>query len=127
MVPIAAAMIAVFTLFSLSLFQVGLIAKKPWGKLAWGGNYQVLPDKLRIASVASIAIYILFAVVFLEKAGLISVINNEAYTQNAMWFVAIYSGLGIFLNAISRSPLERKVMTPVALVLGVCALILALG
>ena len=38
-----------------------------------------------------------------------------------------YLALGVLMNAISRSKLERFIMTPVALVLAILALVVALG
>ena len=44
-----------------------------------------------------------------------------------MWVLTGYFALGVVLNAISRSRPERLVMTPVAVVLTVVCLRLALG
>jgi hypothetical protein len=53
-------------------------------------------------------------------------VSLEVVRPWAIWVLTAYSGLGVGLNAISRSRTERLVMTPVASVLFVCCLILAL-
>jgi hypothetical protein len=50
---------------------------------------------------------------------------RESYPM--IWVLTAYLGLGILVNAASRSRPERLVMTPVALVLTACCLVLALA
>jgi hypothetical protein len=44
-----------------------------------------------------------------------------------VWVVAAYSIVGVVLNALTPSPRERALWLPVAVVLAVCAVIVALG
>jgi len=44
-----------------------------------------------------------------------------------MWAVCAYFALGIALNAISRSKAERNTMVPVAILLTVLSVLIALG
>ena len=44
-----------------------------------------------------------------------------------LWVMTGYLFLGVLMNAISRSKPERNVMTPVALVLAVCFLVVAVS
>jgi hypothetical protein len=62
----AAAILAV-----LGVFQLALIAGAPLGRLAWGGQHEVLPPKLRLGSAVSIALYGFFAYIALARAGLV--------------------------------------------------------
>lgn len=118
---------ACLVLVCLALFQLALILGVPIGRFAWGGKYDVLPDKLRIGSVISIILYIFFAVVILDKAGIIGVIGNSYAVQIAIWVITGYFFVGIAMNAISRSKPERMVMTPVALTLAVLFLAVAIS
>lgn len=43
------------------------------------------------------------------------------------WALVILFGVGTLMNLVSRSPDERRVMTPVALVLCLLSLVVALG
>lgn len=119
----AAAILACLILAALAVFQSLLIAGRPLGRFAWGGQHDVLPRNLRIGSAVSILLYAVFAIVILERAGL-SQLLPEGVAQVGIWVLAAYFALGIVMNGISRSKPERNVMTPVCIVLaGLCLLI----
>jgi hypothetical protein len=121
------ALTATATLIGLVVFQLALIAGAPLGKYAWGGTYTKLPTKLRIASSTSLALYGVFAAFILSKAGILPVIINTDVLNAGMWIFTVYFFLGIFLNGISRSTHERNLMTPIAAVLAVLFLLVALS
>lgn len=121
------ALFGVIILAALSLFQTLLVFGKPLGNYAWGGQHTVLPKRLRIASVFSIVLYVVFGIFLVSKAGLVSIVPNEWYLTTTMWIFTLYFMLGIVMNAISRSKKERELMTPVALSLAVIFLIVTLN
>jgi hypothetical protein len=121
-----AAVVALALLAALAVFQGLLIAGRPLGRFAWGGQHDVLPTNLRIGSAVSIALYAFFAVLILQAAGLVTPLP-DGFVDVAIWVLTGYFALGIVLNAISRSRPERLVMTPVVTVLAACCLVLALG
>lgn len=121
-----AAILACLILAGLTIFQVLLIAGFPLGRFAWGGAHTVLPNKLRIGSAVSIILYMIFAVLILERSGIISVINSNNVTGIAIWILAAYFLVGVFMNAISKSKPERMTMTPIALLLCILCVIVAL-
>jgi hypothetical protein len=110
---VIAAWVATAVLAGLAALQVAVAAGRPLGRLVWGGRHEVLPPALRVASAASVALYALFAVVLLRS------------WEPGAWALAAYFGLGVLVNAASRSRDERRVMTPVAAVLCACAVIVA--
>lgn len=111
----------------LAVFQALLAAGAPLGRFAWGGQQERLSSGLRIGSVVAIAIYALFALIALERAGLASVMPHPSIAGAGIWVIVGYMALGVVMNAISRSKPERYVMTPVALVLLGLGLAVALG
>lgn len=113
-------------LAALALFQAALIAGAPIGKFAWGGQHAVLPARLRIGSIVAIGLYAVFAVIILQRAGTLAALP-EAVAQIGIWVVAGYLGLGVAMNAISRSRSERLLMTPAALLLFGLTLAVALS
>ena len=125
-IPISA-LIGVLVLLLLSVFQIALIAGAPIARFAWGGAHNVLPLKLKMASAISIVLYLVFAVFILSKSNLLSIINNPILVDVGMWIITAYFILGIGMNAISRSKPERIVMTPVALLLAVSFLLIAIS
>lgn len=112
---------------ALLVFQSALIAGAPLGHFAWGGQDRVLPIQKRLGSAVSIGLYLVFAVVILQQAGLAEVIPWPAVADVAIWVFAGYFVLGIVLNGISRSRPERWTMAPLCAVLAVLTVIVALG
>lgn len=121
-----AAIALTVVLVLLTGFQIALIAGVPWGRFAWGGQHEVLPTRLRRASVLSIVIYAGIPVIELDRAGAFQLIPDPV-SVIAAWAVFGYFALGIVLNLISRSVPERALMTPVAAVLAVLSLLVALS
>ncbi len=125
--PITIAAIAFVTMLAvLAVFQITLAAGAPLGRLAWGGQHRVLPTRNRIASVASVAVYALIALVALDRSELVDVVP-ELVARIAMWVIFGYLVLSIVPNLLTKSPIERAVMTPVSALLAVLALVIALG
>lgn len=123
---VAAAWIFCAILAALSLFQLALIAGAPIGALAWGGQHRVLPARLRIGSAASIVIYAVLASIVLQRAEIATMLPPPV-ADFGIWGVVVFSALGVIVNLISRSRPERLVMTPVAALMVVTALTVALA
>jgi hypothetical protein len=122
-VPFAALLTVV--LAALVVFQIALAAGAPIGRFAWGGQHGVLPARLRVGSVVSIAIYAFIALLAFNRVGAIRLLP-EVFTQVAMWVVFAYFCVGIVMNAVSRSKPERYTMVPVCIVLAALSLGVAL-
>jgi hypothetical protein len=122
-----AALAACAVLAGLAVFQAALVTGAPLGRFAWGGQYNVLPAGLLVGSAVSIVLYAAFGYVALAKAGRVPAVGNETVTAVIAWVLTGYFALGVLMNAISRSKPERAVMTPVALLLAVAYLVLAVN
>lgn len=120
------AVVACIVLGALAAFQAGLALGAPWGRLAWGGQHERLPSRLRAASASSIALYGVFAAVLLDRAGLADLVP-AGVSGVGSWVLAGYFLLGIVLNGISRSRPERLTMTPVCALLCASCVAVALG
>lgn len=84
------------------------------------------PTRLRIACVTSIAPYAVFAVFITNKAGLVDFIGSRHVLDIGMWVFTVYFFIGVGMNSLSRSKPERYLMTPVAGILAVSFLVVAL-
>ncbi len=113
-------------LLGLGVFQILLVGGAPLGHLAWGGQHLVLPWPLRIGSVVSVLLYMGFAVVILDAAKVISILPQRLCTI-LVRVTAGYFLLGVGVNLISPSLPERMIMTPVAALLGVLTVLVAMG
>jgi hypothetical protein len=112
-------------LLGLGVFQLVLATGAPFGHFAWGGQHRVLSPQLRLGSIASAALYAAFIVLVLDRAGILSVLPEQA-SQAAMWALATLLALGAVPNLMSSSKPERYLMAPLAIVMAVLSLILAL-
>lgn len=122
-----AAIAFVILMAGLAVFQLALVLGAPWGHFAWGGQHRTLPKGLRIGSVVAIALYALFSSIVLMRAGLLPAWPQPEWIAPALWGVVGYMGLGVVVNAISRSRPERLTMTPLVTALLILSLIVALG
>lgn len=126
MTPIAA-LAFVGILAALALLQVLLILGLPLGRFAWGGQQDVLSPRRRAAAGLAILIYALMAVIALARAHVITVPVPDLAVTIAMWVVAAYLVLSILPNLASKSVSEKRLMTPVSVVLAVLGLVIAIG
>jgi len=123
---ILAASIMCAVLFGLGVFQLLLAAGAPLGRLAWGGQYRVLPTRLRVGSLVSTCLYAVFSLVVLDRAGMLSVLPGQT-ARILVWVIVGLFSLGAIPNLISRSRPERYVMAPLSLFLSGLSLVIALG
>jgi hypothetical protein len=121
-----AAITAAIVLAFLTIFQLLLILGLPIGKFAWGGQHTVIPVRLRVASVFSVGLYLFFALIILNQGSVIEIRGKEGWADTALTIITGYFFIGIIMNALSRSKAERLVMTPVATVVALLFLYVAL-
>ncbi|MFC3689538.1 hypothetical protein [Aquipuribacter hungaricus] len=124
--PAVAAALAAVLLAALAVLQVLVALGRPYGRLVWGGAHRVLPRRLRAASAVSVLLYAGMAAVLLGRAAVVGDGRSGAVVV-AAWVLVGYLALGVVLNAVSRSRVERAVMTPACLVLLACAVVVARG
>lgn len=108
-------------------FQLALALGAPWGAYAMGGAFpgRFLP-RLRVAAVIQAVVIGFLAVVVLSSAGL-ALPNLAAAFPWLVWIPLAVSALAVVLNSISRSAGERRIWVPVAMLLLVSSLIVALS
>ena len=108
-------------------FQLALALGAPWGAYAMGGAFPGrFPPPLRVAAVAQAVVICLLAVVVLSAAGLVLPDLAAAFPW-LVWVPVAVSALAVVLNSISRSAGERRIWVPVAMLLLVSSLVVALN
>jgi hypothetical protein len=116
--------LSLFLLF-VAIFQILLATGAPYGEAAWGGQKgKVLPRNYRIASAFSCLFFIFSILVVLSATAIIDLFSSS-FADGYMWFLTVYLGLGIFMNAISRSKIER-LWAPVIAVMFVLSLLIVI-
>ena len=115
--------LSLFLLF-FAIFQLLLVMGAPYGEAAWGGRQgKILPRNYRIASAFSCLFFIISILVVLSATGIINLFSSS-FVGGYMWFLTVYLGLGIIMNAISRSKIERYWAPVIAVMFILCLMIL---
>lgn len=108
------------------VFQVAVIAGAPVGSFTQGGSTPgVLGLVGRITAGVSIVTLLLGCYFVAAKTGLMSFGSQSLFARAGFWFVLVMSVLGFVLNWITPSQNERLVWGPVASVLLVSVVAIA--
>jgi len=108
-------------------FEVALAAGAPLGVYAMGGtNPGRLPPRLRVAAAVQAVVIAVLGAIVGSSAGLVA-IPLIADLPELIWLVVVFSAISLVLNAISRSPGERRIWAPVALVMLASSLVVAVS
>ncbi len=126
MIAQIAAVAATIGFFGMMCFQLLLALGFPLGQVAWGGKYTKLHPRLRIASLFSAGIMAFASIFVLEKANVFSVLHSPKVVTFGIWVLAVFLGLNTIGNFVSRSKWEKRIMTPVSLILSLLCLAVAI-
>jgi hypothetical protein len=122
-----AAILATIGFLVLAGFQGALAAGVPWGRAAWGGKFERLPQNLRVASAVSMVVWLVAALVVLDRAGIPLIDLPDIATLWGTWVLVVLLVLGAIVNFASSSRFERFGWAPMALVTAVLTLVVALS
>ena len=115
-------------MLALCAFQAAIALGAPVGRAAWGGRTPgVLPHNLRVASAVSVAIYLVAALIVLDRAGVPLIDLPDAISYWGAWALVVSLTLGAVVNFASSSPYERFGWGPFAAVMALLTLVLALS
>ena len=121
----AAAVIYVVATLVVVGFQLALAAGAPWGEYAMGGRYSGrFPPPMRVAAGVQAVVLGALALVVLDKAGLVTLGWTAALPWLA-WVPVVVSVLSAAMNAATRSPMERRLWLPVAIVMLLSSIVVA--
>ena len=127
MIAQIASVVAAIGFLGLMCFQILLALGLPFGQVAWGGKFKKLPLGFRLASLFSAGIMAFAAILVLEKATIFSVLNTPKVVTFGIWILAAFLGLNTISNFISRSKWEKRIMTPISLILSLLCLTVAIS
>ncbi len=116
-----AAVLATILFGAMAAVQLGLAAGLPYGAHVLGGRYPgVLPGRARMASAIAAALLVVFALVVLGRAGIVSWPAGVAGLLGpACWAIAAYLVLNTFGNLASKSRLERTAFAATTAILAI--------
>jgi uncharacterized membrane protein len=120
--------ISIIALAFVALFQLALVLGAPMGEYAFGGAHKgKLPLQYRIASVFSILIYLATAGHYLAQANLVIRLLPDDLNNLVNWALVGLNAVSLLMNSISRNKKERNTWVPVALLLLICSIFIALN
>jgi hypothetical protein len=121
------AVIVILIFLGLSIFQLLLALGKPYGKAAYGGKYEVLPNNMRILSGVAILIFVIASLFVAVRAEFLINFPFPDIANLGVWVFALYLSLNTVANFLSESKLEKQIMTPLSLIAAICLFIIALN
>jgi hypothetical protein len=122
-----AAVFAAAGFLVIATFQVALALGAPLGQAAWGGQPPRLPTRLRIGSAVAVAIWIIAALIVLGRADFEVSPFPDAVERWGTWILVGLLPIGALMNVASSSRWERYLWGPLALVLTLLTLLVALN
>ncbi len=122
-----AAILAAVAFLILAAFQAGLAVGLPWGPAAWGGKHTRLPRNLRVASLVSMVVWLIAALIVLDRAVIAPVDLPDVVSFWGTWALVVLLPIGAVMNFASSSPYERFGWGPFALVAALLTLVVALS
>lgn len=122
-----AAVLAAAGFLVIAAFQVALALGAPFGHAAWGGKQARLPTRLRIASAVAAVIWIVATLIVLGRAGLGISPFPDAAERWGTWILVGLLPIGALMNVASSSRWERYLWGPLALVLALLTLVVAVN
>jgi len=125
--PMTPAVAAAAGFLAIAAFQAALALGAPLGRAAWGGIHAHLPVKLRIASAFAAGVWVLAALIILGRAGFHVSRLPPAFDRWGTWILFGVNLLAALMNFASHSSWERFFWAPVALILAVLCLVVALS
>ena len=109
------------------LFQIALAAGMPWGHLAMGGRYPgKFPLNMRVGAIIQGAVMAFLGMIVLSRAG-VAFPEFANFSNTLIWVAVAISGISLVMNLITQSKWERILWVPVALLMMVSSLVVALS
>jgi hypothetical protein len=121
-----AAALAAAGFLVIAVFQAALALGAPLGHAAWGGRQARLGTPLRIGSAVAVVFWILAALIVLGRAGF-EISPFHVVERWGTWFLVGLLPVGALMNIASSSRWERYLWGPLALILSLLTLVVALN
>jgi hypothetical protein len=122
-----AAVAAAIGLVGVALFQLVLASGASAGRAAWGGSRASLSPALRIGSAIAAALLVAAALIVLGRVGYWTPHGWSGLFRWGTWALVPLLALSALANFASKSRWEKAILGPLALLLSMLCLAVALG
>lgn len=116
----AAAVIGSVAFFMASILYIFLALGLPYGEFAMGGNYKIMPTRMRYMCAFSVLIQWFAILILLQTAGLIPLMFSSGVTKGLCFFFAVYLSFNSVMNTLSKSKKEKYIVTPLSVITAIC-------
>lgn len=120
------AMIGAVLFLLIVILTVLVACGMPLGEFTMGGQYKILPPKMRVMAVISLVIQIFAIIIILQAGGIVPLCFSARATKYICCFFAVYLSLNTVMNMMSKSKKEKYIMTPLSFLAAICFWITAL-
>ena len=122
-----AALVFGFFIAVVAIFQLALAVGVPWGNVAMAGKFPGrFPPAMRVVAFVQVFVLLFLGAIVWTRAGMVFpqwYVASEQY----IWGVVAFGGLGSIINLITPIKWERIIWAPVAGILLVSSLIVAIS
>lgn len=109
------------------VFQIALALGAPWGRYAMGGSVPGrFPPAMRVLALIQAALLVGLALIVLVDAGVLAA-NAPLALPWLIWVPVAVSAVALVLNVVTPSSAERRIWAPVAALLLLTSLVVALS
>lgn len=120
-----AAWIGGLCMLAVSILYILLAAGLPYGELAMGGKYRIMPKRMRAACAVSVLIQWFTILLLLHVGDVITIDAFSSFAVPICYVFAVYLLFNTVINALSGSRKEKLVMTPLSLATAICFFVTA--
>jgi hypothetical protein len=92
----------------------------PYGELAMGGKYRVMPRHIRLACGFSVVIQVVGILALLSASNAIHLVLPSEIKRIVCYCFSAFLLLNTIMNLLSKSKHERRIMTLLSLVTAIC-------
>jgi hypothetical protein len=122
-----AAFTAIVGLVGVALFQLVLASGVAAGGAAWGGSRASLSPALRVGSILAAVLLVAAALIVLGRVGYWAPQGWSGFFRWGTWALVPLLALSALANFASKSRWEKAMLGPLALLLALLCLAVALG
>ena len=99
------------------VFQILIVGGIIPISMAWGGQYSVLTNGLKVAGMVTVIILLFFAYVIRKRAGLFGKKPPSVTIKIVSWFITGFMAVNTLGNLASQRLGEKILFTPITIIL----------
>ncbi len=117
-----ALLICITMVFSFAILQLALTLGAPLGEYVLGGQYRVLPMKMRLISFTFFCIFIFVGLIYLQRGNIVNIGLSFLFVKVVIIIYTLFLAYAIIGNGVlTKSKKEKFIMTPLSIIGFICS------